>query len=226
MIVTHRLIVRLRRHPSSALLAAQLLGVLLYPLLQDSASGQVALAVFGLVVLGLALRMVRRSPAATQSALALAVCVVVFSVWNVLAPDRRLLLAVSLLEAAFYFYAAGALIRYMLQDDVATTDELVAAGATFTVLAWAFAHLYMACQLLVPGTFPAAVRPDEPRTWFELLFLSFTTLAGVGLSDIAPVKPMGRALVMLEELAGVMYIAGVVSRLVALTVTRRASGDR
>ena len=31
---------------------------------------------------------------------------------------------------------------------------------------------------------------------------------------------------MLEELAGVMYIAGVVSRLVALTVTRRASGDR
>ena len=94
------------------------------------------------------------------------------------------------------------------------------------MLAWAFAHLYMACQLLVPGTFPAAVRPDEPRTWFELLFLSFTTLAGVGLSDIAPVKPMGRALVMLEELAGVMYIAGVVSRLVALTVTRRASGDR
>ena len=89
MIVTHRLIVRLRRHPSSALLAAQLLGVLLYPLLQDSASGQIALAVFGLVVLGLALRMVRRSPAATQSALALAACVVVFSVWNALAPDRR-----------------------------------------------------------------------------------------------------------------------------------------
>ena len=151
MIATHRLIVRLRRHPSSALLAAQLLGVLLYPLLQDSASGQIALAVFGLVVLGLALRMVRRSPAATQSALALAVCVVVFSVWNALAPDRRLLLAVSLLEAAFYFYAAGALIRYMLQDDVATTDELVAAGATFTVLAWAWAHLYMAARCWRPA---------------------------------------------------------------------------
>ena len=221
MIVTHRLIVRLRRHPSSALLAAQLLGVLLYPLLQDSASGQIALAVFGLVVLGLALRMVRRSPAATQSALALAACVVVFSVWNALAPDRRLLLAVSLLEAAFYFYAAGALIRYMLQDDVATTDELVAAGATFTVLAWAWAHLYMACQVLAPGSFIAAVRPDAARSWFELLFLSFTSLSRVGLGDVVPVKPRARALVLLEEFAGVMYIALVVSRLVGLLTLRR-----
>ena len=200
MIVTHRLIVRLRRHPSSALLAAQLLGVLLYPLLQDSASGQIALAVFGLVVLGLALRMVRRSPAATQSALALAACVVVFSVWNVLAPDRRLLLAVSLLEAAFYFYAAG---------------------ATFTVLAWAWAHLYMACQVLAPGSFIAAVRPDAARSWFELLFLSFTSLSSVGLGDVVPVKPMARALVMLEEFAGLMYIALVVSRLVGLLTLRR-----
>jgi hypothetical protein len=141
------------------------------------------------------------------------------------APSNHLLLAISVLEAAFYFYATGALIAYMLQDDAATTDELLAAGATFTVLAWAFAHLYMACQLLAPGTFPAAVRPGEPRTWFELLFLSFTTLAGVGLSDISPVKPMGRALVMLEELAGVMYIAGVVSRLIGLTINRRRARD-
>ena len=55
--------------------------------------------------------------------------------------------------------------------------------------------------------------------------MSFTSLAGVGLSDIAPVKPMGRALVMLEELAGVMYIAGVVSRLIGLTINRRRARD-
>ena len=218
MIATHRLIVRLRRHPSSALLAAQLLGVLLYPLLQDSASGQIALAVFGLVVLGLALRMVRRSPATVGWALGLALCVVVLSVWHALAPAPRLLLAASLLESAFYFYAAAALTAYMLQDDVATLDELVATGATFTVLAWAFAHLFMACQVLAPGSFaPVAA----PRSWFDLLFLGFTTLSGVGLGDVMPVRPMARALVMLEEFAGLMYIALVVSRLVGLLTLRR-----
>ena len=109
----------------------------------------------------------------------------------------------------------------MLQDDVATTDELVAAGATFTVLAWAWAHLYMACQVLAPGSFIAAVRPDAARSWFELLFLSFTSLSSVGLGDVVPVKPMARALVMLEEFAGLMYIALVVSRLVGLLTLRR-----
>ena len=55
----------------------------------------------------------------------------------------------------------------------------------------------------------------------ELLFLSFTTLSGVGLGDIIPVLPMARALVMIEELSGVMYIALVVSRLIGLTVSAR-----
>jgi hypothetical protein len=55
----------------------------------------------------------------------------------------------------------------------------------------------------------------------ELLFLSFTTLSGVGLGDIIPLLPIARALVMVEEFSGVMYIALVVSRLVALSVTKR-----
>ena len=37
-----------------------------------------------------------------------------------------------------------------------------------------------------------------------------------------PVKPFARSLVMIEQLAGVAYIAMVVSRLVSLTVLRRA----
>jgi hypothetical protein len=55
----------------------------------------------------------------------------------------------------------------------------------------------------------------------ELLFLSFTTLSGVGLSDFTPVLPMARALVMIEEFTGVMYLALIVSRLIALSVTKR-----
>jgi hypothetical protein len=41
----------------------------------------------------------------------------------------------------------------------------------------------------------------RPAPVIELLFLSFTTLSGVGLSDILPVLPMARALVMIEETA-------------------------
>ncbi len=57
----------------------------------------------------------------------------------------------------------------------------------------------------------------------ELLFLSFTTLSSTGLSDVVPIKAFARSLVMLEQVAGVGYIAMVVSRLVGLTVLRRVT---
>jgi hypothetical protein len=43
----------------------------------------------------------------------------------------------------------------------------------------------------------------------------------VGLSDIVPLSPLARALTMLAMFSGVMYIAIVVSRLIALTVIRQ-----
>jgi hypothetical protein len=46
-------------------------------------------------------------------------------------------------------------------------------------------------------------------------------LSSVGLSDILPVTPMARGIVMLEAFAGVMYIAFVVSRLISMSVTAR-----
>jgi heme A synthase len=101
---------------------------------------------------------------------------------------------------------------------VATTDELFAAGATFTLLVWAFAYTYLACEAVAPGSFSAPINPQGPRTWMELMFLSIAVLSGVGLSDILPVTPFARALVMLEAFSGVMYLAVVVSRLVALTM--------
>ena len=42
----------------------------------------------------------------------------------------------------------------------------------------------------------------------------------MGLSDVVPILPQARALVMLEQFAGVMYIAVVVSRLIGLTILR------
>ena len=109
----------------------------------------------------------------------------------------------------------------MLADHEITRDELFAVGATFTLVAWAFAYAYTVCQAIEPGSFIAAIDPEQQRTWMELLFLSFTTLSSTGLSDVVPVKPFARSLVMIEQLAGLAYVAMVVSRLVGLMVLSR-----
>ena len=208
------------RHPSAGLLFVQVLGILLYPLM-DSPAQRSLFGAFGLVVLGAALYVVRRGPWLTGLAVLLALPIVVLSVMQALRQDPHYMAITAALEAAFYFYATGSLIAYMLQDEVASRDELFAAGATFTLLAWAFAYSFTVCQVLVPGSFGAIAASSDVRTWMELLFLSFTTLSGVGLGDIVPLTPMARAIVMLEQFAGVMYIALVVSRLIALTAAAR-----
>lgn len=211
----------LRRNPSAGLLFVQLLGVVLYPLMESSPRGRALFGVFGLLVLGLALWVVRRGPWLTWLAVTLAVPVVVLSLIMVIAPRPELAVATAALEAAFYFYAAGSLIAYMLQDWHVAADELFAAGATFTLLAWAFAYAFVVCQGLQPGSFGYGAGGLAPRSWTELLYCSVAVLSSVGLSDIMPVTPMARSLVMLESFAGIMYIALVVSRLITLTGSAR-----
>ena len=217
----------LKRNPSAGLLFVQLVGVVLYPLMESTPRGRALFGAFGLLVLGLALWVVRRSPWLTWLGILLALPVVVLSLITVIAPRPGLFVATAALEAAFYFYAAGSLIAYMLQDWVVMSDELFAAGATFTLLAWAFAYTFVVCQAVVPGSFGSVADGESPRTWTQLLYLSVMVLSSVGLSDIVPAQPMARALVMLESFAGIMYIALVVSRLISLTaVGRRADTDR
>ena len=119
-------------------------------------------------------------------------------------------------EAIAYFYAAYGLLRYMFADRYLTKDELFAAGAVFTLIAWGFAFLYSICQILVPNSFQNPNHGQPFQAWLDLLFLSFSLQSATGLSDLMPVTPAARVLTMLQMFGGVMYFAVVVSRLVAL----------
>lgn len=212
--------VYLLRHPAATLLVVQLLGLFLYPLMEDNDAGRAAFGIFGIVVLALAVRVVNRSPAINWIGWLLATPAVALLLLATLGGQSHLLVWAHLLEGALYFYAAAGLISYMLGDHRVTRDELFAVGATFTLLAWGFAFAYSVCQAWYPGSFTAAVASDQPRSWVELLFLSFTTLSATGLGDVVPITPPARALAMLEMFSGVMYIALVVSRLIGLTLLR------
>jgi hypothetical protein len=218
----------LRVEPSAVLLLVQLVGLLVYPFMDESPVGRAAVSLFGLLVLFLAVRTVRSTPALTRVAVLLGIPIAVLTILEIADPaNTTLVLWSSVLFAAFYAYTSFALIRYMFIDRFVTPDELWAVAATFTVVAWGFAHAFMAIQVVWPGSFTAAVDPDAQRTWFELLFLSFTNLTSVGLSDITPILPQARSIVMIEQVAGLMYVALVISRIVGLQLTRdRMRSDR
>lgn len=211
------------RHPSAFLLAAQLVSLLLYAAFGELAHGRALLGAFGILVLVLAVWVVNRSPANLWLAWVLVLPAFVLSLLSSFHYDPNLLVWSSLFEASLYLYAAGSLIAYMMGDYRVTIDELFAAGATFTLIAWGFAYLYLACQIWFPESFIGGTNPGQPRTFLELMFLSFTTLSATGSGDILPIGSAARVLVMLEQFAGVAYIAVVVSRLIGMTIIHHKS---
>lgn len=208
-------------HPSAILLTAQLVAVLAYPFFADTAWGRSVIGVVQLGVVLAALAAVRRTPALTWVAVLLGGPAMVLTVAEAVSPSvDAVVLTSALFHAPFYFYVSYAMIRYLFHDDRVTRDELFATGAAFTVVAWGFAYVYAAAQVAWPGSFVNADGVGD-RPWFELLFLSFTTLTSVGLSDVVPVLEHARSLVIIEQVAGVLYVALVVARMVGLTVVRQ-----
>jgi hypothetical protein len=205
-------------HPSAILLTAQLVAVLAYPFLEGSVGGRAVLGVVQLGVVVAAVAAVRLTPALTWVAVLLGGPAMILTVLEAWQPHSdAIVLASAAFHVPFYFYISFAMLRYLFHDDRVTRDELFATGAAFTVVAWGFAYAYAACQVIWPGSFIGADGSGD-RTWFELLFLSFTSLTSVGLSDVLPVEGHARSFTMVEMIAGVFYVALVVARLVSLAV--------
>lgn len=209
----------IRTHPSAVLLAGQVLTVLAYPFLESSEAGRAVLSVTQMLVVLVAVWAVRATSTLGWVAVSLGGPAVVLGVVEAFLTDSTwVIVSSAVFHVPFYLFTSYSMIRYLFHDDVVTRDELFATGAAFTVVAWAFAYVYAACQALSPGSF-VGTGGDE-RTWFELLYLSFSTLTSVGLSDVVPVLDHARSLVMLEMIAGVFYVALVVARLVGLVAAR------
>jgi hypothetical protein len=208
-------------HPSAWLLLAQLILLFLYAIFDGSHFERVLISIVGTVILVLAVWVIYRSSTVNWLAWVLALPALIFSLWTINSENSTILVLSSFFEAALYLYAAVGLIVYMMGDYQVTTDELFAAGATYTLLAWGFAYAYLIVETLVPGSFVGPLTANRSVTFIELLFVSFTNLSATGLSDIVPASTPARVMIMLEQFAGVGYVAVVISRLIGLMSQRQ-----
>lgn len=218
-----KLLNTLSTHPSALLLFVQLASIIIYPALEDVKHNQAILSCFNVTALLLAVWVVNRSPAINSVAWILAIPAITLTIWFVVQGNAQLLIWAQLLESAMYFYTAIGLVMYMFNDDIITRDELFAAAATFTVLAWGFALLYAVCQHFYPGSIIGGNNPNVARTWLELMFLSFSILSSTGYGDVLIIHPVTRIIGIFQMFVGLMYMALIVSRLISLTSAMKKS---
>jgi hypothetical protein len=212
-----RRIAWLRRNRCSLLLAALCMMILINPLFGGSRAGHTALAVSLLITLVLAcwaLRL-RRPVLLGLLAFALATAAVL-----VLAPrgEHWLRPVVNGAAALFTGIVTIALLRYVLDRHVISTDKVFGAVAAYVLIAFTFACLFMMVQQVGARAFyiAAANDPDGRLSWSEAMYFSFTVLTSTGFGEITPVTDTARSLIVIEQVLGVMYVAFLVARLANL----------
>ncbi|HZB53246.1 MAG TPA: potassium channel family protein [Reyranella sp.] len=212
-----RRIAYLRRNRCSALLASLLAFILVQPLVADSAIGAtfLALGTLGILLLALWALHARRRTLLIVGILALLTI-------HGIAADRLgehwLRPATLLVTAAFMGSVTAALLYYVLDWQPITTDKVFGAVAAYVLIAFTFACLFGLVQQVQPHAFHASTVhvPSEHFDWATLMYFSFTVLTSTGFGEITPVTRMARALIVIEQVLGVMYVAFLVARLANL----------
>jgi hypothetical protein len=112
----------------------------------------------------------------------------------------------------------GALLYYVLDWHPITADKVFGAVSAYVLIAFTFSCLFGLLQQVQPHAFHASEvhAPSEHLDWATLMYFSFTVLTSTGFGEITPVTKMARALIVIEQVLGVMYVAFLIARLANL----------
>jgi Ion channel len=119
---------------------------------------------------------------------------------------------------AFIGFVMLQFLFFILRAPRVNSEVLCAGVAGYLLLGiiWMFAYILVA--RVHPGSFSYNVGPPPEHSLasFDAFYFSFITLSTVGYGDITPVTHMARTLAMTEAMTGTIYMAVLISRLVAL----------
>jgi hypothetical protein len=109
-------------------------------------------------------------------------------------------------------------LYFILRAPRVNSEVLCAGIAGYLLLGiiWMFAYILVA--RVHPGSFSYNVGPPPAHSLasFDAFYFSFITLSTVGYGDITPLSHIARTLAMTEAMTGTLYMAVLISRLVAL----------
>jgi voltage-gated potassium channel len=117
--------------------------------------------------------------------------------------------------AAFFAVVSIGFFAYLGRSGAVTDDRIFVSVSLYLLLAMLWFSLYNLLEATHPGSFFQASAPTSELPRGTMIYLSLATLTTLGYGDIVPVTPIARMVAALEAVAGVLYIAITVARLVA-----------
>ena len=209
---------RFRRFTTVQLLVALGLLFFAFPFVEEVKGGSVIVSIlFSLVLLSAVLAIAER-----KRVLIVAIILAIPAIggrWiNHLRPDLvppSLFLTAGLILVGF---VVANLLRFVLRAPSVNVEVLCASIAAYLMLGlmWTMAY-WLVDQLTPGGAFSFNTNTGkQSMNGFNAFYFSFITLSTVGYGDITPVSRIARWLAALEAMTGLLYVAVLIARLVAL----------
>jgi voltage-gated potassium channel len=211
-------VLRFRRFSTVELLIALALLFFSFPFVEEVEGGDIIVSLlFSLVLISAVLAVASRRRTLVV-ALFLLIPAIVGRWINHFRPHLvppAVFLVAGLILIAF---VVGNLLRFVLRAPSVNTEVLCASISAYLMLGLMWTMAYWLVDQLTPGgafsfNTNAGTRSMNGFTGF---YFSFITLSTVGYGDITPVSRIARWLAALEAMTGLLYVAVLIARLVAL----------
>jgi hypothetical protein len=119
--------------------------------------------------------------------------------------------------------AAANALRSALRATSIESEHIYAALSAYLLAGLSFGVLYWVLELAWPGSLHYGGSPIDRFSEADGIYFSFVTLATLGYGDFVPKSEVARGLVILEAVAGQLYLGVMVARLVSLYVSGTAA---
>jgi len=195
------------------------INVVLYPFADGVLPIRLLVQVLDIAIVLVVVRTLRLNTLWMRSAWGISVPLVLLQFAHLLWPGHNVVhVPMLIFQIVFHAYAVILLLGYVLRDDVITVDELYALACIYVLMALLWASAYSLVVLFNPNAIfiNPSNNPDGLIGWSDLVYYSMTTLTSTGYGEITPVSPSARALAMLQQVIGVLYVAILIARLTGM----------
>jgi len=153
---------------------------------------------------------------------AIAVLSFIFSVFAIIfdSQDNKILyLLGQVIDLIFIAIAVLVIIKKIFSDTKVTGDTLRGGISIYLMLGIVWYQIYQIILTVVPNAFVGKV------SGYQVFYFSFVTLTTVGYGDILPANKVAMIMSNLEAIAGQLYPAVIIARLVSLYTVENSNKD-
>jgi hypothetical protein len=117
----------------------------------------------------------------------------------------------------FVGYVVFQNLRFILRSTRVNAEVMCAGISGYLMVGLWWTTAYLLVSELSPASFSGPrLIAGQPLGRFDAIYFSFVSLTCLGCNDIFPVSKIARMLLMVESTTGVLYVAILIARLVAL----------